>query len=101
MIERNSVLTGFVLGCIVPVLGFLAVEFIFNALTDAGVISQVNAYTAGRRMRTISLLAICSNLIPFNIAKNRKWDQTLRGIVFPTLIYVGAWLYKFAGELFI
>jgi hypothetical protein len=101
MIDKNSILLGFVLGCIVPVLGYLMVEFIFNTLTDSGLISEVNAYTSGRRARTISLLAICCNLIPFNIAKNRRWDQTLRGIVFPTLIYVGAWLYKFSGELFI
>jgi hypothetical protein len=101
MIDKNSILTGFVLGCIVPVFGYLAVEFLFNTLTDTGLISQVNTYTAGRRARTLSLLAICCNLIPFNIAKSKKWDQTLRGIVFPTLIYVGAWLYKFAGELFV
>jgi len=100
MIEKNSVLSGLVLGCIVPVLGFIVVEFIFNIMTQYGLMAEVSSSSAGRRFRTLTLIAICTNLIPFNIAKNRKWDETMRGIVFPTLIYVGAWVYKFYGELF-
>ncbi|MFZ1750029.1 MAG: hypothetical protein WAU01_07550 [Saprospiraceae bacterium] len=101
MLERNSILTGFVIGCLFPVLGFVLVEFIFNTLTHYGLMAEVSASTAGRRFRTIALIALCTNLIPFNYAKNRKSDHTMRGIVFPTLIYVMAWLYKFAGDLFL
>jgi hypothetical protein len=100
MIDKNSLLTGLVLGCIVPVFGFIIVEFIFNLLTQSGLMAEVSASTAGRRFRTLALIAICTNLVPFNIAKNRKWDNTMRGIVFPTLVYVGAWILKFYGELF-
>jgi hypothetical protein len=100
MIDRNSILTGLVLGAIVPVFGFLIVEFIFNTLTQFGLMEVVSSSSSGRRFRTLLLIAICCNLIPFNIAKNRRWDDTLRGIIFPTLIYVGAWIYRFYGELF-
>lgn len=100
MIEKNSLLFGLVLGCIMPVLGFIVIEFIFNSLTDLGLMAEVSASSAGRRFRTIALIAICSNLIPFNISKNNRWDSTMRGIIFPTLIYVGAWVFKFYGELF-
>jgi hypothetical protein len=100
MIEKDSLLLGLVLGVIVPVLGFVAIEFIFNTLTSMGLMDEVSASTGGSRFRTLIVLAICCNLIPFNIAKNRKWDQTMRGIVFPTLIYVGAWIYKFYGVFF-
>ena len=74
MMDKNSIVTGLVLGGIVPVLGFIVVQFI--------------------------LIGICFNLIPFNISKNNRWDQTMRGIVFPTLVYVGAWLFRFYSELF-
>lgn len=99
MIEKNSLLFGLVLGCIVPVLGFIVFEFIFNTLTAWGLMEEVSSSTSGRRFRTLNLLAICTILIPFNIAISKKWDQTMRGMVFPTLIYAGAWVLKFYTEL--
>lgn len=100
MTDKNSLLIGFVLGCIVPVLGFVLVEFLFQTGTDAGWIDAVTQETAGRRLRTTALIAICCNLIPFQIAKKERWDETMRGIVFPTLIYVIGWIWKFHSELF-
>lgn len=100
MLERNSIVTGLVVGCITPVLGFMLVEFIFNTLTQFGLMEEVTSSTSGRRFRTLALIGICCSLIPFNIAKNHKWDQTMRGIIFPTLVYVGAWVYRFYSELF-
>jgi hypothetical protein len=101
MLDRNSIVTGLVVGCIVPVLGFLAVEFIFDTLTHFGLMEEVSASSSGRRFRTMALIGICFNLIPFNYCKNQKWDQTMRGIIFPTLIYVAAWIYRFYSELFV
>ncbi|KXK38122.1 MAG: hypothetical protein J5I52_02240 [Saprospiraceae bacterium] len=100
MIEKDSMLMGFVLGAITPIVGFVVIEFIFNTLTDMGWMAEVSMSTAGRRFRTLTLLAICSVLVPFQIAKVKKWDNTMRGMVFPTLIYVGAWIYQFFDELF-
>ena len=100
MMDKNSIVTGLVLGCIVPVLGFIVVQFIFDTLTQFGLMAEVTAFFEGRRLRTLALIGICFNLIPFNISKNNRWDQTMRGIVFPTLIYVGAWLFRFYSELF-
>jgi len=91
---------GFVLGAIVPVLGYLAIAFIFETLTSFGLMEAVSTSSSSRRFRTLLLLAICANLIPFNFAKNRKWDQMMRGIIFPTIIYTGAWIYKFYDVLF-
>lgn len=97
--EKNSLLTGLVLGCITPVLGFVIVEFLFEQMTAYGIMEEVSASTASKRFRTLALIAICTVLIPFNIAVREKWDQTVRGMVFPTLIYAGAWMYKFYMEL--
>ena len=98
--EKDSIFTGIIIGMIVPVLGYYAVEGIFNLLMHFGLMEYASGNAVGRRLRTITLLAICFNLIPFNVAKNRYYDQTLRGIVFPTIIYVGLWVYKFKEVLF-
>ncbi len=98
--EKNSLIMGFVIGAIVPVLGFYLIEILFNLATDMGWMAEVSMSTGARRFRTMALLAICTNLIPFNITKSKKMDETMRGIAFPTLIYVGAWIYTFYDQLF-
>ena len=98
--ERDSLFTGLVLGAIVPVVGFVLMEQLFNLLGVAGIIPQVASESITRSMRTIGLLAICSNLIPFEICRRNRYDHTMRGIVFPTLIYVGFWVYKYFYVLF-
>lgn len=98
--ERNSVLTGIVAGCILPVLGFWVVELIFNTMTDLGVMEEVSLSTSGKRFRTLVLLAICFNLLPLHFFKSRRWENSMRGVIFPTLIYAAAWVWKFGGELF-
>lgn len=100
MIEKNSIFTGLVLGAIVPVLGYIVVEFLFGLLTQMGLMEYVSSSGSSRRMRTLALIGICCNLIPFNISRKYKWDDTMRGIVFPTLLYVGFWLYQYSGILF-
>ena len=100
MIEKNSVFTGLVLGAIVPVLGYIVTEFIFSLMTQAGIMEYVSGSGSSRRMRTLALIGICTNLVPFNVARKYKWDNTMRGIVFPTLLYVGFWLYQYSGILF-
>lgn len=100
MIEKNSLFTGLVLGAIVPVVGYIAVEFIFGLLTQVGLMEYVSGSGTTRRMRTLALIGICCNLIPFNISRRNRWDNTMRGIVFPTLLYVGFWIYKYSDVLF-
>ena len=99
MIEKNSVFTGLVIGALVPVLGYMLVEFIFGLLAQFGLMEHVTGGGVSRRMRTLALLGICCNLIPLNILRKRKWDDTMRGIVFPTLLYVGFWIWQF-GRIF-
>lgn len=98
--QKDSILTGFLLGAITPVFGYLIISGLFDVLTQFGLMEEVSMSTAGRRYRTMLLLSICTSLIPFQLAKRNRWDNTLRGIVFPTIVYVGFWVYKFYGSLF-
>lgn len=98
--DKNNVLTGIVVGMLVPVLGFFVVEFIFQMMMDFDIMDKVDAYTSEKRMRTMALIALCFNLIPLHIFKNKRWINSMRGITFPTLIYVGFWIYKFYNGLY-
>lgn len=100
MNDRDSIFLGFFLGAVFPIIGFVLVEFIFGLLTDAGLMDAVSTSTMSRRTRTLALIGICFNLIPFNFAKSRRLDNTMRGIIFPTLIYVGFWMYQYSSALF-
>lgn len=98
--EKDSLLTGFVLGALIPVLGYVVFENLFDFLSAKGVLADVVGESLMRRIRTVELIAICANIIPFEICRKKHYDQTLRGIVFPTLIYVGFWIYKYYYILF-
>jgi len=100
MLDKDSLFTGIIIGVIIPVVGYLVVEFIFNTLTSFGLMEYVTGGGTSKRMRTLALLGICCNLIPFNISIRNKWDDTMRGIVFPTLAYVVLWIYQFGSVLF-
>ncbi len=99
MEDKDSIIMGLAVGAIVPVVGYMFIDFVFDLLVDFNLMSYVRDGLDTRRARTILLLAICFNLIPFNISKRRQWDDTMRGIIFPTLIYVGFWVYTFRHQL--
>lgn len=97
--EKNSVFTGIVVGIIVPVLGFVMAETLFDTLTTMGVMEDVTMSTATKRFRTLVLIGICFNLLPLHFFKSRGWDQSMRGVVFPTLVYAASWVWKFGLHL--
>jgi hypothetical protein len=98
--EKDSIWTGVILGMMVPAIGYLLAEALFGFLISTGVMSEAFGAGIARRDRLIALLAICFNLVPFHISKKNYWDKTMRGVVFPTLVYVAFWLYRFGSQLF-
>lgn len=98
--DKDNFFTGLVVGAITPVLGFLLVEFIFDLLTQAGLMEFVSSGGSSKRQRTLALLGICATLIPMHICKNNKWNETMRGMIFPIMLYMGAWIYYFKDSLF-
>lgn len=98
--DKDSRIFGFVIGCIVPVLAYVVLDQVFDLLTQSGVLANPSGEGINRRLRTVGLLAICANLIGFNWAKNQHYDRTMQGIVFPTIIYVAAWIYRYYNVLF-
>lgn len=97
--DKNNFALGLFLGAVTPIIGFYLVQFVFELLIDMGVMGMASMDLHSQRMRTILLLALCCNLIPFNVLKNYKWDRTMQGMVFPTLFYAGAWVWQYGKTL--
>ncbi len=100
MNQNNTVVMGLLIGAVVPIIGFIIVDGVFSLLEMSGLMAEATSSGLDRRERTTTLLAICCNLIPFQHAKKRRWDKIMKGIMFPTFIYVGGWLFKYKDILF-
>ena len=51
------------------------------------------------RERTLSVIAICFNLIPFHFYQRKYADNTMRGMVIPTVMFVGLWFWIYGLPL--
>lgn len=93
-LKKNAVLPGIILGLVIPFVG-VALLMTF----DEWIVELVNNYAyTGQKRRTLFLLAICLNLIPFQIFRNRRMDKSLRGVGLMTMVYAFAWFIVFASE---
>ena len=93
MIDRqyDRVVIGIVAGTVLPILAFLILYVIFAELSQLGIISD-EGFSPDFRIRTISLVSIGTNVILVRYFQNRYAYQAVRGVVFPTFIYIIAWI---------
>lgn len=99
-LKYDSVLFGIVLGSVSILIGYGLISYLFDLLIMANLMDEASNSMSSSRQKTLWLLAICCNLVPFNIFKNRKMDNALRGVVFPTILAVGYWVYTYFDVLF-
>lgn len=98
--QNDNFWIGFLVGAVVPVLGYLMISELFSFLSTSGIMDDVSLSTFGKRERTTLLLSIACNIIAvqyFN--KTRKGPRTLQGVVLATFIYAGFWLYRYYDML--
>lgn len=100
MFDKNHIILGLIIGICVPVIGYALFMMLFETLESAGLMDEVTSGSADRRTRTLGLLGICANIIPFEIYRKKRYDTTMRGLVIPTVIYIGIWIYLYKDILF-
>ena len=93
--KKNTILFGLLFGIITPIFGFYLVEALFDLYAES--VGENGDW----RLRTLAVIALCFNLIPFHLFKSQGYDEALRGVVIPTIIYVFLWVFYFWGEIFI
>ena len=95
MFNRNQFTLGLSLGILFPLIGIglaALIGFVWSQLATEGQTGPV-------RERTLVLLAICLNLIPFRAFNKRKALHSLRGVVTVTVVLAMLWIVLYFKEL--
>ncbi len=98
-LKKDSIKIGIILGLVIPFLGYWFWKGFFALLTFADVMNPTG-FSESWRERTIALLAICMNIIPFQYYQKIRNDESMRGLVFPTVFYVVFWVFMFRDFIF-
>ena len=97
MFERDKFISGLILGILIPLIGFPILYGLFTGLEHLAFASD-DGFRPLFKERTSGIVAIACNAIALNFFQKRRFDQTMRGIVISTSIYIAIWLYFF-GEM--
>ncbi len=95
MFQRNSITWGLLLGTAFPLTGLILlwlVNQIWVALDPMGMDLPI-------RERTLLLLVICLNLIPFKRFNHYRKLASLRGVVLMTVLMAIAWVVYYGSGL--
>ena len=71
MFNKNHIVLGLILGICVPVVGLALIQMLFEGLESIGAIDAATYSSASGRMRTLSLLGICANIIPLKYTERK------------------------------
>lgn len=84
--RRNVPIVGFIVGMLLPWLGFLLVYLAWFKGRDIGDVMHMllNDKRVGPKVLTLSLLA---NLIPFLYTNTKRLDYAMKGVVIATMLY--------------
>jgi len=98
MFQKDNILVGIGLGLAIPFVGYALFLTFFEQMESAGLMSSENM-SSNFKLRTVALVAIALNLIPLAIYNKKRFIDTMRGFVFPTLVYVIAWFLIYGRHL--
>jgi len=97
--KRTSA-AGVIAGIAFPIIGAAIVMMIFEQLVKWGVISAPMGIFSLEQERTIYVLGIIFNLIPFHYFKRIKAEKAMTSVVAMTIIAAVVWLVFFYKTLF-
>ena len=98
MLRRNEIWLGIILGLVIPFVGYALLLTIYENFDIMGWASSEHM-SEDFRTRTLGLLAISMNLIPFALYNRLRFTNTMRGLIFPTMVYVVVWFVRFGIHL--
>ena len=80
---------GLIIGIILPLLTF-GILFLINIAVNNSTELDISF-----RLSTLCLISVCSNLIPTIFANRWRYENFIRGIMFPTIIGSFEWFFYF------
>ncbi len=97
--NRDSILFGILTGFAVPFVFYAILLIINDFVYDMDIIPLPRGQKFQFSEKLLMTIAICANIIPFQFFRKRYMDTAMRGVMFPTLAYVGYWIYKHYDQL--
>jgi amino acid permease len=82
----NRPIVGFILGLVLPFIGFLVVFLVLGGGNNFGAFVQ-RLLTYHKELATVISLSILANLIPFIYFNSRRLDAASRGVFIVTMLY--------------
>lgn len=98
MFSTDSIPFGIIMGLAFPIVAYAILLMLNDAIYDWELIPVGNNFFQFSEKLLVTV-AVCSNIIPFQYFKRNWTDNSMRGIIFPTLFYVGLWIYTYFGQL--
>ena len=100
ILDKNSLIVGLITGLLFPIFGFSLVYGIFDLMVSSGFMDEAAMTWRSQRMRTITLIGICTNIYWI-----RRWNrpfsgQTLRGVIIGTMIWSVIWFISYYSDLY-
>lgn len=99
MLNKDTFLVGLIAATILPIITYFALGIIYNGLEEAG-IASTEGFSLYFRERTTGIVAIGANAILMNYLSKSRHVNSVRGVVFPTLVFIGIWIYLFKDIVF-
>lgn len=97
MFEKDSIVAGLLLGVAIPFVGYAIWLEIYDQLEANDLVSGFGR--GDFRRRTSALLGICMNLIPFMFFNRKRFFNSMRGVMIPTIIYGFIWFFVFGIKI--
>ena len=97
-LKRDSVWNGIAFGILLPIVVYGILWLLYAFLDSIGVLTDVS-FAEDFRTRTLSLVAICSNLILMQTYRKSFRNETVRGTLIASMILVFIWFMKFGIKI--
>jgi hypothetical protein len=96
--KKDSVWTGIALGFVVPMITYGLLFLIYSFMDSIGVFSDVG-FAEDFRTRTLGLISICANLVLMQRYRKSYRNETIRGILISSMLWVAVWFFIFGIKI--
>lgn len=97
-LKYDNIFLGIAIGICAPIAAYGILLFLYEQLDNLEILNP-EGLAPNFRERTIAIIALIANAIAMQWANNRLMTNHMRGIIFPTLVYVGMWMWFYGFEL--
>ena len=100
ILRKNSLPIGLAIGLLFPLFGFSVVYGLFDIMVSSGLMDEAAMGWSSKRMRTITLIGICTNIYWMRKFNQPFTSQTLRGVVTGTMFLSIGWFIVYYSDLY-